>query len=340
MAPARRIGALNARQVNLLLEIAVVAAFVTGLTSWAVGTGWNRWWTFAHALSGLTLVVLTRQKVRRSVRPGLARGRPSRWLSIVFGVLILVVAALGLAHSTGLWAGVGYWTSLWSHFLFAFAAIPLFIWHLISRPSTPRPADLDRRLLLGGGMAVGAAAMLAVGTEVAARATGLGGGGRRFTGSHEIGSFDPQAMPTVSWIDDRAPDIPHGEWPLTIAGGAVDVASLAALARPLDAKLDCTGGWWSEQSWDVVALSDLGPEWNTRSIRVTSATGYSRLIPTTDAETTFLAVGYGGEPLRRGHGAPVRLVAPSRRGPWWVKWVVEVEPDDRPWWFQLPFPAT
>jgi hypothetical protein len=39
-----------------------------------------------------------------------------------------------------------------------------------------------------------------------------------------------------------------------------------------------------------------------------------------------------------GHGAPVRLLAPGRRGPWWVKWVRSVDLVDRPWWLQLPFP--
>lgn len=38
---------LGARQVNLLLELAIVAAIATGLTSWAVGTGWSRWWKTA-----------------------------------------------------------------------------------------------------------------------------------------------------------------------------------------------------------------------------------------------------------------------------------------------------
>ena len=35
----------------------------------------------------------------------------------------------------------------------------------------------------------------------------------------------------------------------------------------------------------------------------------------------LLATHVGGEPISPGHGAPVRLVAPNRRGFQWVKWV-------------------
>jgi DMSO/TMAO reductase YedYZ molybdopterin-dependent catalytic subunit len=34
----------------------------------------------------------------------------------------------------------------------------------------------------------------------------------------------------------------------------------------------------------------------------------------------------------------VRLVAPGRRGFWWVKWVRRIEVVDEPWWLQSPFP--
>jgi len=36
----------------------------------------------------------------------------------------------------------------------------------------------------------------------------------------------------------------------------------------------------------------------------------------------------------------VRLVAPDRRGYWWVKWVTAVELSSAPWWWQPPFPTT
>jgi DMSO/TMAO reductase YedYZ molybdopterin-dependent catalytic subunit len=35
-----------------------------------------------------------------------------------------------------------------------------------------------------------------------------------------------------------------------------------------------------------------------------------------------------------------RLVAPGRRGYWWVKWVTAVEPSSVPAWLQSPFPLT
>ncbi len=109
------------------------------------------------------------------------------------------------------------------------------------------------------------------------------------------------------------------------------------------ARLDCTGGWFADQNWDAVALDELLPSAATatgRGIMVTSSTGYRRLFPLADAAELLLAVGYDGRRLRRGHGAPVRLVAPNRRGPQWVKWVIEVSVVDRPSWLQLPLPPT
>ena len=33
-----------------------------------------------------------------------------------------------------------------------------------------------------------------------------------------------------------------------------------------------------------------------------------------------------------------RLVSADRRGFWWVKWIVSIEVDDLPHWWQSPFP--
>jgi DMSO/TMAO reductase YedYZ molybdopterin-dependent catalytic subunit len=109
------------------------------------------------------------------------------------------------------------------------------------------------------------------------------------------------------------------------------------------AALDCTGGWYAVQDWRGTRLdrllADVGadlPEGG--SVDVVSRTGYRRRLPLRDAEHLLLATSAGGEPLSDGHGAPVRLVAPGRRGFWWVKWVQRIEVVDAPWWQQPPFP--
>jgi DMSO/TMAO reductase YedYZ molybdopterin-dependent catalytic subunit len=331
---------LTSRQVDVLLELLVVLLVTTGITSLAVGTSWSRAFTALHAIGGFALVALAPAKVRGSVKTGLRRRRATRWLSLALVALVIVTIALGFLHSTGLWFGVGYWSPLWTHMLAAFGLLGVFVWHVLSRPDRPKVADLDRRAVLRGAGVV-ALASGAYGTqELAVRVLGLAGGTRRFTGSHEIASFEPALMPTVSWINDRPPRStrPAG-WQLDIGGEIVAIEDLEELSRPVTATLDCTGGWWSTQAWDAVPLSALLDDRQARSIKVTSTTGYSRLFPRSDRDHLYLAVGYGGQPLRRSHGAPVRLVAPGRRGPWWVKWVRSVQLDDRPWWLQLPFPV-
>ena len=323
---------LTSRRVDLLLAVAVTVAAATGLASWAVGTGWARWVTVVHALAGLSLLALTPAKIRGSVRTGLKRRRTTRWLSMLLGALVVATVVLGVLHATGLWHGVGYWTALWTHVLLAALLAPLVVWHIVSRPGRPRMTDLDRRALAGGGVALVAAGAVYGIQQLAV------GDNRRFTGSHEIASFNPSEMPTTMWLNDRTPRVPTSGWDLTIAGEPVALEALHAKATPLQADLDCTGGWWSRQSWDAVPLAELMPSVDAPTLEVTSLTGYSRLFPVRDAANLYLAVGYGGEPLRRGHGSPVRLVAPGRRGFWWVKWVSRIDPVDRPWWLQPPFP--
>jgi len=323
-----------------MLAGAVAVLVATGLLSWAVGTGWSRLATVVHGVAGLSLLVLAPLKIRGSVQHGFRRRRQGRWLSALLGVMIVTTIVLGVLHASGLWYGVGEWSALWTHVLVAVLSLPLVLWHVTSRPARPRRTDLDRRTLLGGAAVVGAAGVAYATMEAVLRVASLPGADRRFTGSHEVGSFDPARMPTVQWFDDSVPETPADEWELVVAGEPISLDRLRSLARPVEADLDCTGGWWSRQAWDGVALAELLPDLDARSIDVRSATGYSRLLPAGDAPHLYLAVGYGGEPLRRGHGAPVRLVAAGRRGPWWVKWVTAVEPSDRPWWLQFPFPLT
>lgn len=343
MSPRRKLDPirLTSRQVNLALEGLIIAAVVTGLLSWSLGDRWNGALTFAHGAGGIALAMLVPAKLRGSVRTGFRRGRMSRWLSAVFGVLVLSTLVLGMLHATGLWYGVGQWTALWTHELLGFSLIPFLVWHIASRPVRPSPSDVQRRALLRLGGVAATAAALHVAQRLTADAVGLAGGDRRGTGSHEVGSRDPANMPTVIWLNDRRPaDTDPATWQLLVDGTPIGIDSLRTRSRPVIATLDCTGGWWSEQIWDAVALSDLIPEPSGRSVRVASITGYGRHFPVGDLDDLYLAVGYAGDPLRPGHGAPVRLVVPGRRGPEWIKWVTAVELSDRPSWMQSPLPLS
>jgi DMSO/TMAO reductase YedYZ molybdopterin-dependent catalytic subunit len=54
-------------------------------------------------------------------------------------------------------------------------------------------------------------------------------------------------------------------------------------------------------------------------------TGYRWSFPIDEAREFLLATHVAGDRLSHGHGFPLRLVAPERRGFQWVKWVTRIE---------------
>jgi DMSO/TMAO reductase YedYZ molybdopterin-dependent catalytic subunit len=199
--------------------------------------------------------------------------------------------------------------------------------------------------LLRAGALLGSSAIAYGAVEGLVRLASLPGGGRRFTGSFERGSFQPEEMPVTQWLDDRVPDVDAGAWRLVVASGdrrrEWSYEEVAAFDDRVRAVLDCTGGWFAEHDWEGVWMSRLLPDAvDPRSVTVRSATGYGRRYPIGDAGRLLLATRVGGAPLSAGHGFPLRLVAPGRRGFWWVKWVASIEASGTPWWWQPPFPLT
>jgi DMSO/TMAO reductase YedYZ molybdopterin-dependent catalytic subunit len=211
------------------------------------------------------------------------------------------------------------------------------------RPDPTRP-DPARRALVRAGVLAAAGAGLWAGVEGAARLADLRGARRRFTGSHAV---DPERVPVTSWLDDAVPRVVGRDWRLAVtdADGRRDLSLdelVAAGTTTVWATLDCTSGWYVTTEWTGVPVVQLlrGVDAEHRSIRVRSLSGYDRYLPLSDLDHLLLAVGSRGRPLRPGHGYPARLVAPGRRGFWWVKWVDGVELSRRPWWAQPPFPLT
>ena len=157
------------------------------------------------------------------------------------------------------------------------------------------------------------------------------------TGSHRL---DPARFPATIWLFDRVPVVEDGHQ-VIVAGRPVPVNALDARATVVTARLDCTSGWYADADWsgvrlaELIAADELGA---ATSLVVTSVTGYRRTFPIADAGSLWLATRCQGRLLDAGHGAPVRLVAPGRRGLLVGQWVASVELSERAAWAQSPFP--
>ncbi|HEX6263033.1 MAG TPA: molybdopterin-dependent oxidoreductase [Actinomycetota bacterium] len=329
------------RRTNLALLALLALALATGGLAFAIGTTWNRWIVLAHGVAGLALLALAPWK-SAVARRGLRRARRDSWASVLLTVLVAVAILFGVLHAVGI-VSVGPLTSMQLHVGAALGSVPFAIWHVVARSVRPRRTDLTRRNLVRAGAVVGAGGLAYAAIEGSVRIASLPGRDRRFTGSHETGSFDPEAMPVTQWLNDSVPEIDADSWRLVVRAGdredAWSYEELTAFGDRLRATLDCTGGWFAVQDWEGVRLSRLLPEGEEgRSIHVASATGYGRRFPLQDADHLLLAMRVGAEPLSAGHGFPARIVAPGRRGFWWVKWVTRIELSPIPWWWQPPFP--
>jgi DMSO/TMAO reductase YedYZ molybdopterin-dependent catalytic subunit len=331
------------RRTNVALLLLLIGALATGVLAFAIGTSWGVVVVVAHGVLGFAIVALAPWK-SVIVRKGMKRSRAGRAASVVLTIVVVVALATGILHATGLLVRAAGITAMQVHVGAALIALPLGVWHVLARRTRPRRTDLTRRNLIKAGAVLGGAGAAYAAVELAARPIGLPGADRRFTGSHERGSFSPESMPVTQWFNDSVPHIDGSDWMLSVITGEerkeLPLTDLAAYQDELTTKLDCTGGWYATQSWTGVRLDRLIGHVEGRSILVKSVTGYSRRFPLGSAQDLLLATRVADAPLSAGHGFPARIVAPGRRGFWWVKWVTSIEVDDHPWWLQWPFPPT
>jgi DMSO/TMAO reductase YedYZ molybdopterin-dependent catalytic subunit len=330
------------RWTNLALFVLLGLAFTTGWVAFFYATAPSRASLILHAASGYAIVALTPWKAVIAAR-GIQRRRRGWWASLVFTGLVIASIGAGIMHSTGLLLAFGPFSAMEVHVGAALAAIPFVAWHVLARRIPVRAVDLSRRSLLRAGALLGSAGLAYGAGEAAVRLFNLPGSTRRFTGSYEYGSLQPAQLPVTQWMFDAVPAVDPATWRLTVQAGATirqwTYDELLAFDDRVRATLDCTGGFYSTQDWSGVWLRRLLPAGeNGESLHVRSLTGYDRRFTTHDANRLLVATRLGGMPLDPGHGFPVRLVAPDRRGYWWVKWVTTVTIDELPSWWQLPFP--
>jgi DMSO/TMAO reductase YedYZ molybdopterin-dependent catalytic subunit len=326
------------RRVDLVLGLLLLAGVLTGLAANTIGVNWPLDLIQLHAAAALAIVLIAPWKYV-VIRRGLKRTRRSastKGLSIALAVLVVITIASGLIHSTGHLEFVGPLTLMQIHVGAAVGALVVVVAHFLMHSVRPRRADADRRALLR-------LAVLGAGAAVATAAWDAGAAtSRRFTGS-----VPKPELEVTSWIDDAVQRIDPAGWTVRVGPATLDLAAVLALPHErFTAVLDCTSGWYSPQQWDGVRLSVLlaaagVPEsGGRRSVEVRSTTGYARWFGAETLDHVWLATGLNGRPLPYGHGYPARIVAPGRRGFWWVKWVSEIQPSARPPWAQAVFPLT
>ena len=333
---------------NTLLLAFLVLDLVSGYLGLTSGSEDRALYMQLHRIAGyailITLVWKTVNVVRSMKWP---RPASARTASIALSALLLICLATGIAWS--MVGPYGWWifSGVSWHIYIGAAVVPLLVWHIwYMVRGFPIGFWADRRFFLqtAGALAVGLVAWQA--TEGIARAANLSGQSRRFTGSYRARDFSGNDFPRVSWLNDSPDPIDPGLWRLKVFGASRRTLSMSyedlTSESETTATIDCTGGWHSTQIWRGVSLGALiegvEPSDDARSVIVRSTTGYYRKFPLDAAERFVLATQVTEETLSHGHGFPLRLVAPGRRGFEWVKWVTEIEVSERPHWWQPPLP--
>ncbi len=338
----------SARRTNLSLFVLVVAGIASGLGCFLAGSVQERWVFALHSTVGFGLVVLLYWK-RRIIMRSVRRHGPGVWLLPSAVLLTLLLASLlsGMLWSTSGLPSLAGESGLTLHAAISAALALVLMPHARAGwPRLPVRYAPGRRTLLSSVFVLLAGVTLWRSSELAASLTQLSGARRRFTGSRDAGGFNGNAFPANAWLLDDPKPLDQQHWRLRLTGHVQTPLSLTltelTAEQEATATLDCTGGWYSTHAWSGISLDRLlmyaGIDAGGRSIVVRAATGYWRRFPPAAARTMLLATAVDGEPLAHEHGAPLRLVAPGRRGYDWVKWVTNVDVSSAPAWLSWPLP--
>ena len=344
---------MSPRATNHAILYLLGFELVSGLFSFTIGRPSGEWVFWLHGIAGFSLLGLVIWKYRIVWRSLQRRGATRE----TAGSILLALLFVGVLASGAVWAVIGRGTVsipiygsmglLVIHTTLGLTlTIPLIVHAAIRWPSRIRPSDFTNRRAALRFFTVGLGGLLL--WQGAAAAAPAAGQRPRFTGSRERGSGQGNAHPVTQWLFDSRQRIDAEAWRLRVDGQVraslemsyTDVINLANHAAR--ATLDCTGGWYTIQNWSGVRLSDVlalaGVRDDAASVVVRSQTGFHRRFPLSETPLLLLATTVGREPLSSGHGYPLRLVAPGRRGYHWVKWVDSIEVSSAPSWWQSPLP--
>ena len=333
---------LPPRLVDWSILGAVGFALATGLLSLVSGRPGDAIVFVLHGMGGLALVLLLFWKLRRvrhrvTNRVAWDRHTP---LSVLLATLALAALATGIGWAFGGDLALGPWGLLNLHIGLGLLVVPLVLIHFYRRVRAPEKSDFEgRRTALSYLALVGFGALTWRLQRGLNRVFGLAGADHRFTGSKaETGTGNE--FPVTSWVADDPDPLDPDSWTLRVGGRVNRAFELTATdlaggrgslesGGEMRALLDCTSGWYTERDWRGLRVGDLldaaEPTEDARWVSFRSVTGYRWSLPIAEARDALLATHVDGERLTHGHGFPLRLVAPGRRGFQWVKWVESVE---------------
>ena len=334
---------------NTILLVLIASQILTGFFGLISGSADFSWVLWLHGVGGYAVGVILFWK-SAVIIDALKRRRFTIATAgfLVMAVLVLTILATGVFWTHFGFTKVGGFTLLTVHGLLTIVLAALMIWHVFARRFIFRvPKARNRRAFLRlTGTAFGGLAAWGVVEQIRMRAK-LPGATRRFTGSYETGSLSG-IFPQVSWLFDFPRPINRDTWQLTVTGSVAQPFTLAydelvnLPQETLTETLDCTGGWYSTQVWDGIKLGNIlemaGLSDDAQSVTIEAVSGYKRRFPIAEAKDFLLAISVAGAPLTHGHGAPLRLVAPNRRGVEWVKWITHIRVNTDSHLKQLPLP--
>ncbi len=324
------------RLTNDLLLALILALVLSGVLGWALPVATAAPLYDLHRILGvavlLTLLLWKQSVIRASLGRRLRRRPWDR--SVLWGALGAIALVLGVAIGIAWTLGLISWDLLWGysplniHVFVGIGLLPFIALHALARRRTNRassPVWSRRAAVRVSGIAVASV----VGWQI----TRLGD--RRLTGSKAVPAvLTGNDYPAEIWLFDQVPVLDADGWRMQLSGllqpailGLTDLQTYPT--RSVQTVLDCTSGWWTEQLWTGVpilsVLQQAGVSASAQQVAVTSTTGHRIVFPADGLDDLLLATHVGDEPLSAGHGYPVRLVAPGRRGYQWVKWVSRIE---------------
>jgi hypothetical protein len=335
----------NLRFINTLILVLFCVLGISGL--------YGLIWSFPsslfeiHRIAGWALIVLIPWKTAISLR-SLRRGFSRKFdrsvlitISILLAVATLAILVLALKWTWRIgppyvWIGPFAYSAIGWHWGIALGLTPLFVLHVWKRWPRPKQQDfLGRRSALKM-MGLGVTAVASWGiTEALARSAASAANQRRFTGSREHGSFSGLDFPITNGADQGKIRLEPSSWLLTVKGKvdrpfSLNYGGILALSNSeITATIDCTGGWYSTQTWRGVRLVDLLDRAQIQEekyiLLLKDVSGYTAYFTAADVSEILLATYVGNQALNHWHGYPLRAVVPSRRGGHWVKWLTEIE---------------